>query len=176
MLYDILVHTPLWVWGLLLALLWIGLSQTVSRRVTLRRVLLLTLIMTGVSLHGTFTSFGPIYWSWVLWAGAALATIAWFASSELPAGVHYDASVRVFRLPGSWVPLGLMLAIFCTRYVVGVLLVMHPGLTHDVAVAAMVASLYGVLSGVFFGRMVLLLRRARNTDPTPTSVTNLAWG
>lgn len=176
MLYEILAHTPLWVWGILLALLWLGLSQSVPRRARLRRVLLLPLAMTVLSLYGTFTTFHPVYWSWVLWAGAAAVSIAWFASSELPAGVDYDPSAQVFRLPGSWMPLGLMMAIFLTRYVVAVVLAMHPALTHDVAVAAIVASLYGALSGVFIGRLLRLLRRARESEPAPPAAPNIAWG
>ena len=176
MLYEILAHTPLWVWCVLLALLWLGLSQSVPRHVRLRRVVLLPVAMTGVSLYGTFASFSPLYWSWVLWAGAALATVTWFASADLPAGVGYNAQTQVFSLPGSWVPLGMMMAIFFTRYVVGVLLALFPALTRDPAVAAMVASLYGALSGVFIGRMLRLLRQARESAPATPQAPTVAWG
>ena len=176
MLIQIVLHTPLWVWAILLALLWLGLSQTVSRQVGLRRIILLPLAMTAMSLHGTFTSFGATHWSWVLWTGAALATVAWFASSRAPAGVAYQRATRVFNLPGSWVPLCLMMAIFAIRYVVGVVLALHPELTRDLAVAAMVASLYGALSGVFIGRMLMLLGLARTGEPAPAAPPAVAWG
>ena len=176
MLIQIVLHTPLWVWAILLALLWLGLSQTVSRQVGLRRIVLLPLAMTAMSLHGTFTSFPPLNWSWVLWSGAALATVAWFASGDLPRDVRYDASTQVFRLPGSWVPLGLMMAIFLVRYMVGVLLALNPRLTRDPAVAAIVASVYGALSGVFIGRMLCLLRRARASEAAAPASPGVAWG
>lgn len=43
MLYQILANTPRWVWVLLLTLLWLGLSQAVSRAASLKRITLLPL-------------------------------------------------------------------------------------------------------------------------------------
>ena len=76
MLLEIITHTPTWVWGIFALLLWLGLSQSVDRQVTLRRVILLPIAMTGLSLHGTFSAFHQVPWSWVLWLAAAVATIA----------------------------------------------------------------------------------------------------
>ena len=176
MLYQILVHTPRWVWGVLILLLWLGLSQTMPWRASLRRVILLPLLMTGLSLHGMLSGFGAMNAAWVLWLGAALGTTLWVASGELPAQVQYDAERRIFKLPGSWVPLGLILSIFLTKYVVGVLLAMEPALAHDIAVAAIVASLYGTFSGVFVGRMLRMLRLARASVAPTVASAPVAWG
>ena len=70
----------------------------------------------------------------------------------------------------------MMMAIFFTRYVVGVLLALFPALTRDPAVAAMVASLYGALSGVFIGRMLRLLRQARESAAATPQAPTVAWG
>ena len=48
MITQIVTHTPTWVWGLLLALLWLGLKQSVSRTASLRRVTVMPLVMTGL--------------------------------------------------------------------------------------------------------------------------------
>ena len=175
MLLEIISHTPTWVWGIFLLLLWLGLSQSVDRTVTLRRVIVLPIAMTGLSLHGTFSAFHQVPWSWVLWLAAAIATIAWFGSNDLPAGVRFDPAARLFHLPGSRQPMVLMLAIFCTRYVVGVVLAMHPELTQDPASAALVASIYGALSGVFIGRMARMLVAARTPSGAPSG-NAAAWG
>lgn len=177
MLYQILVHTPTWVWGVLLLLVWMGLSQTVPRTCRLRRVIALPLVACALSLYGTFAGFGTVHAAWVMWAGAALITVIWVASSDLPAGVRYHAEQRAFSLPGSWVPLGLMMAIFLTRYVMGVVLAMQPALSQDPAVAAIVASLYGALSGVFIGRMLRFLRLAQASSKRPADAASpVAWG
>lgn len=176
LMFEILRHTPFWVWGTLMLLVWLGLAQSVARQVTLRRVIVLPLGMTALSLHGTFAVFDAAYWSWALWLGAAALAVAWFASSELPVGVRYDAPTRSFHVPGRWEPLVLMMLIFCTRYVVGVVLALHPELTRDPAAAAMVASIYGALSSVFIGRMVRMLRSARSSESKPADKARIAWG
>ena len=72
--------------------------------------------------------------------------------------------------------MALMMAIFVTRYIVGVTLAMAPQLTSDPATAAIVSSVYGALSGVFIGRLVRLLRAARESSPPPPPATSVAWG
>ncbi len=175
MFVQVVAHTPLWVWGLLMLLIALGLAQSVARTVSLRRIIWLPLVMTALSLNGTLSVFQADQWSWVLWLGAAVATVAWFASSDLPAGVGFEPSTRTFSLPGSWEPLVLMMGIFLTRYAVAVVLALHPAMTQDVASAAIASSLYGAMSGVFIGRMLRLLRatRARPAEPAHASV---AWG
>jgi hypothetical protein len=176
MMYEILAHTPIWVWTLLVALLWLGLVQTAPRSVRLPRVILLPLAMTGLSLYACLSTFGAIHVSWAIWLGAALATAAWVGTGDLPAGTRYDAPTQFFRLPGSWVPLSLMMTVFLTKYAVGVMLAMHPALVHDSVVAAIVATLYGAMSGVFLGRMARLLRLAQASAAKPADPAPVAWG
>ena len=175
MFVQVVAHTPLWVWGLLTLFIALGLAQSVARKVSLRRVIWLPLAMTALSLHGTLSVLQADQWIWVLWLGAAVATMAWFASSDLPAGVGFEPSTRTFSLPGSWEPLVLMMGIFMTRYAVAVVLALHPALTHDVASAAIASSLYGAMSGVFIGRMVRLLRATQAKPATPAPA-RVAWG
>ena len=176
MILQILAATPIWVWALLSLLVWLGLVQSRARPVTLRRVVILPLAMTGLSMYGTYSAFHASPWSWILWAGAALVSIAWFASGYAPAGMRYEAAQRRFHIRGSWEPLALMMAIFCTRYVVAVALSIHPAWAQEVAVAAIIASIYGALSGVFMGRMVRMILATRNTAASTESDSSMAWG
>jgi hypothetical protein len=175
MLLNIIIHTPVWVWGIFLLLLWLGFSQSVARTASLGRVIILPIAMTGLSLHGSFWVFHNAPLSWILWLGAAITSVAWFASAELPQGVVYDPQLRVYHLPGSWQPMALMMAIFLTRYVVGVTLALHPALAQDTTAAAIVASVYGALSGVFIGRMVCMLTATRAKRPVPVNGA-VSWG
>lgn len=176
MLLKIFLGTPNWVWALLALLVWLGLAQSRARSVPLRRVIVLPLAMTGMSMVGTYSTIQAAPLSWVLWLGAAVATAAWFASSELPPGVHFDPMQRRFQLPASWEPMALMMAIFATRYVVAVTLVLHPQWNREVAVTAIVASIYGGLSGVFVGRTLRILRATRETPMPPPAASSMTWG
>ena len=67
-------------------------------------------------------------------------------------------------MPGSAVPLALMMGIFFTKYAVGVTLGMHLAQANDVSFALAVSALYGAFSGVFAGRAARLWRLALAQD------------
>lgn len=156
MLNLILKNTPIWVWVLLAALLWFGLSQTVSRTASLKRITLMPLAMIGLSIFGTLTAFGSGLMICLTWlgAGAGAVTLALVLRKTSSAAIKYDVEKRLFSLPGSWVPLVLILGVFVTKYVVGFMKAMQPSLAQDVNFAVFFAMLYGVFSGVFLARAV----------------------
>ncbi|MCY7319815.1 MAG: hypothetical protein LH617_14025 [Ramlibacter sp.] len=173
MLGSIVTNTPLWVWGLLAALVTLGLSQARGRTVTLRRVTFMPVAMTLFSLWGTATAcasaplFGAVL---AVWTGAAAAMLALIAPLPPPSGTRYAAATRRFTLRGSWVPLALILGIFMTRYIVNVELAMQPSLARDSQYTLFVGAIYGAFSGIFIGRAARLLRLARQPAVTSAPV------
>jgi hypothetical protein len=172
---TVLKNTPLFVWGLLAGLLWLGLSQVRSRTAGLKRVVLMPVLMTGLSVWGTVSAFSasPMFgYVMLVWMLMAATTLALVATMSPPSGAEYDAGTRIFALPGSWVPLVLILGIFFTKYVVGVDLAMQPDLARDGQYTLIVGALYGLFSGVFAGRAARLLRLAARpalAQPSPAN-------
>jgi hypothetical protein len=164
---TIVKNTPVWVWGLLAALLALGYSQARQRTASLARIALMPLGMTGFSLWGVVSAFGAapqfaaIAGVWVAMAALLFALIA-----PGRAAGSYDAQTRMFSLPGTLVPLALILAIFLTKYGVGVELAMQPHLVRDGTFTLTVAAIYGAFSGIFAGRAARLLRLAFRPAPT----------
>ena len=172
---PVLQNTPKWVFGLLAALLALGLSQIRTREVGLMRMTLLPVIMTGLSLWGTISAFqnsSQFTGVMIVWALGALLMLGLLASRGPQAGAAWHADTASFHLPGSWTPLVLILGIFLTKYVVGVDLAMQPALAQDGSYSLFVGGLYGVFSGIFFGRSVRLWRMAFRT-PSPRATTAL---
>jgi hypothetical protein len=73
---------------------------------------------------------------------------------------QFDTATRSYRLPGSWLPLLLMVGIFFVRYTVAVRLALHPSLVMDTSFVLPVATLYGAVGGIFLGRAARLWRLA----------------
>jgi uncharacterized membrane protein len=163
---QILAGTPVWVWGLLVGLVALGLSQTRARKASLTRVVTLPVAMGGLSLYGTVSAFGSAPTVLLPWALAMGTVLAISLRQSAPAAARYNATRREFDLPGSWVPMVLILGIFLTKYAVGVATAMQPALRAEVAFALPVAVLYGVFSGLFAGRTLGLLRLARPQHAT----------
>lgn len=128
MILRILANTPPWVWGLLAALLALGISQMFARSASLPRVILLPAAMTGLALYGIFSLFGANPAALLAWCATAALAVPAVLRQPLPAGTRYDVAARRFVLPGSALPLLLILGIFLTKYVVGVTLAMEPAL------------------------------------------------
>lgn len=166
-LADIVRRTPLWVGGLLVGLLYLGVSASRARDLSVARLVLMPLAMSGLALWGVISAFGGFDPSGrlaellALWIGCGATVLALGARGTPPAGTRYDAGTRRFHLPGSWVPLGLILAVFLMKYVIGVQLALEPSLAQDARFGFAVTTLYGGLSGLFAARMLRVLRSTR---------------
>jgi hypothetical protein len=161
---SILRNTPTWVWGLAAGLGALGASQLRARKASLARVSVMPLVMSAFSAWGTTSAFGNsalLPQAIAIWLAAAVILAA--AVSRLRARASYDAATRTYALPGSVVPLALIMGIFLVKYVVGVDLAMAPNLMHDTQYALSVAGLYGAFSGIFIGRAARLWRLALPT-------------
>jgi hypothetical protein len=160
--FEVLSHTPGWVWAVLASLLVAGALQMRPRTIGLARATALPLALMALSLAGVATVFGTPA-SFGAWAVGALVSAAIVSRGGAQRGARWSATDRVFHLPGSALPLVLMLGIFCTRFAVGASVAIHPGLVHVPAFAAAACLAYGAFSGVFGARVWLLWRLSRQT-------------
>lgn len=165
MLYDIITHTPPWVWGLFTALLALGLYQRRTRQVRPAQLLVLPLVMLALGLSSMSTAFATQPVLALAWLAALGGSLALALRLPVPAGTRWDAAAGRLHLAGSWFPLVLILVIFTLRYTAAVSLVLHPAWRQDLAVQLPLALAFGALSGLFLGRALGLRRLA--TMPAP---------
>nr|WP_315848525.1 DUF6622 family protein [uncultured Rhodoferax sp.] len=159
-----LSNTPIWVWPLLLGLLVPGLRQTRTQQMGWMRVTVLPLVLVGLSVYGTLAIAGAPGAALLLWALVALGAATLVLRQRLPAGAHYDLAHQRFTVPGSAVPLALMMGIFLTKYAVGATQALAPALLQTTLAANGIAALYGLCSGVLLGRSLRLWKLAAQTD------------
>ena len=165
MIFQILSHTPIWVFALFAALLVFGFIQTRNRNVGKFLAFLFPIGMIVLSLSGVQSSFGfkpaPI----ALWAaGLAIVTVVgykYFPSAD----VIFDSSSNAFFIPGSWIPFYVIMAIFFIKYVFGVARALNPDVTNSAILAMTLSLLYGCLSGYFAARAANLVVCARKAQP-----------
>ena len=161
MFIAIVQHTPAWVWGLLSVLIAFGLWQTRDREMSLLRVTILPLAMIALSMSGVLRSFGHAPVALGGWAAGVGAALAFARRTVSMRGATWSAQTATLRVPGSWLPLALIVGLFAVKYVVGVELAMHPGLAADGAFAGPCSLAYGGFSGVFLARGMSLRSLAR---------------
>jgi hypothetical protein len=165
MLMQILTHTPPWVWGLLTVLLVLGASQAVPRRMTVRRATVMPVILVALSLAGVATTFHAAGLPLLAWAAGLAIALAAGASLVSVRGARWDAASASFDVPGSLLPMALILALFVIKYGVGITLAMHPAIAREMLFGACIGAAYGLFSGLFLARAASLWRLARATPP-----------
>ncbi|MGE8368988.1 DUF6622 family protein [Cupriavidus sp.] len=165
MLSGILHHTPLWVWALLAGLIALGLSQTAPRRLTPGRATAIPIAMAVASFGSLISAFPHQPLALAAWgAGMALALAL---SNAIGAwdGIRWSEADRRLLVPGSWIPLALILCLFLTRFIVNVALAINPDLLHRSSTALAAGFIYGTVSGIFLARSFVTWRLARQARP-----------
>lgn len=157
---QVILHTPVWVWVILVAITALGLRQMADQTVTLRRLVAVPLVWSVLSLMGAAQAFGAQPGVLAAWAVGVVAAVAFNQWLAWPRGVQALGDGR-FALQGSVVPLMTMWSVFVVRYATGVMLALDPALRHGDVAAIGIPLAYGLLSGIFVARTVRILRSAR---------------
>jgi hypothetical protein len=152
MLAQILLRTPTWVYVLFVALAALGLLQTRTRTVSGARLAVLPVALGAFSVYGVYADFGPQPAAVAGWGTGMVLAFMLNGVLKQPRGVRYDPAGRVFLMPGSWIPLALMMTMFFTRYAVTVAIATDPARAAAPAFVAATCLAYGLLSGTFFAR------------------------
>jgi len=160
MLISIIQHTPVWVWALLCALVALGLSQTRPREMSMLRVQTVPLLLIALSSSGVLSAFGHLPVALGGWAAGFGAALAFARNAVTARGATWSSSTATLRVPGSWLPLSLMMGLFGIKYFAGISLAMNPALASNAAFAGWCSLAYGSISGLFLARALSLRRLA----------------
>ena len=151
----ILEKTPIWVFILFGILLMFGYVQSKDRTLSYRQALLMPYAMFLFSLYGVLASFGWAY-TLLLWVVGIAGGI--FLGMRLSA-VHevvYVPANQTFIIKGSWFWCALIMLLFCVKYSVEVMLARQLEVVHTLFFSASVSVVYGLFSGIFFARVIVL--------------------
>lgn len=144
----IIVHTPVWVWFLYALLLFLGWQRTRDSSLSLPRVLILPLIVTGLATLGFIgAGLGDLP---AILCGLALGGVAgWHL--EQGRGTRRLADGRLW-LRGEWLSLVQIGVMLVFRYAINVVPVVAPALHANPAWHLGSIFLSAVLSALFLGR------------------------
>ncbi|QBB70368.1 hypothetical protein ELE36_08305 [Pseudolysobacter antarcticus] len=161
MIFQILVHTPVWVWMILAFLIYRGLLASRDREVSRWQMCIVPAVFLWLSLDGIARSFGSQHGAVLAWAFGVLAGvgIAWLSFDAQRMSLLPDGKTVFVR--GSWKPMLLMMAIFLTKYATGIALAMQPARAQNLGFVVAVCLLYGMCNGMFFAQLLRLFTLQR---------------
>jgi hypothetical protein len=160
--FDIIAHTPLWVWPLMAAVFWLGWYGRRARIVPPARLAILPLVALGTSVATLVQSTRP-----------ELAAAGWLVAllAFLPLGYAIGRRRAArwlddgrLQIAGGWFMLGFGLSIFAVRYALGVLFGVLPALKVEPFWIGLSGGVGGVIAGIGLGWLAGLLLRARRTS------------
>jgi len=156
-LTQILAHVPTWVWAILAFIVVMGIKQSRDQSMSRGRLLILPIVWLAFGFWGVETTFGLNAAPLLAWVAGLAASLTLIRRSGWPGGAYAEGA-RYF-VPGSWLPMALMLTIFCAKFALGMSLAMSPALAQQTAAAIGFSALFGALGGAFLGRSRNILAR-----------------
>lgn len=160
MLAMILANVPVWVWAILAFVIVMGLRLSREQHMSRGRLMLVPAIWLVYGAWGVENSFGLAAAPLLAWATGLATSVALVRRSGWASQARVQAGLYV--VPGSWVPLALMLSIFCAKFALGMGLAMNPALAHQTSAAVGFSVLFGLLGGAFLGRSLNILGASRH--------------
>ncbi len=154
----ILQGAPLWVWPLLALLLFLGIRSLRARSTPVASLVALPLAFFGLSLSNLLPldALAPLRIG--VWLAALTVGIAPGWLLVRPDRIAIDRARRRVAVPGSVVPLVLMLAAFVVGFYFGYLFARYPELKSDPLTLAIASTYRGLMSGYFLGQTLRLFR------------------
>lgn len=167
-LLAIVSHTPSWVFVVFALLVLLGIQALRPRSIAVARVFATPAVFIAWGLVSLIFAaqrapLAPVAWALTAIAGGSLALLTLRLG-----GLRVDGPGRV-RLPGSVLPLLRNVLIFGAKYVIAVLLALHPAARGQLLIWDMAVS--GASAGYFIGwtlRFLIAYRRAA-AMPLPLS-------
>ena len=161
MLIEILKRTPPWVFVLFFVLLALGYSQSKERAVKRGSVSVLPIAMIALSFYSVFSAFGIAPIGFIFWLIGGGAAVLLGLVLTAPRGVRYSTETQLYLVPGSWLPLVLIMIIFFIRYYVGYAFARQLSIAGEPAFIGSISFCYGLFSGLFFARAMVIWRSAK---------------
>lgn len=155
-----LSQIPPWVFGVLLLLVFLGYRQSRDRLVTPLTMGAIALAMLGVSLVGVVGAFGLKMAPLLSWA-VGVTVVGGLCRSVLGPR-DMQAVPGDVRVPGSWVPAGLLLGIFMAKFFLGFATGMGLSIVRQPGFMLAASGVFGAFSGAFAARALVVYRFARD--------------
>jgi hypothetical protein len=149
---DMIIGTPLWVWGILAYLLFIGIRATRSRRTYPYKLLIIPAIFIALNYKTLTSSTDIIMFLAFLCIGAY---IGFRLATKISIKIY--KKLKYLEIPGSYATIITLLLFFSIKYIFGYMQVMQPivAMRYEYIEAATSA----VVSGFFIGKSFCYLYR-----------------
>ncbi len=157
-IWQIIIHTPWWVYLLFAYLIFIGIKASKSRVTPFLKLLIAPIIFSWMSIDTLVGDVGSSSYANSIWAIAILIGVffGWLQLRLLK--IQTDRKRLLIKMPGSWITLILILIIFFSKYYFGYSSAVQPSLLENTGYVFIMLAISGVCTGLFIGRVIRLVQ------------------
>lgn len=153
---QIIINTPLWVYFLFIALVYLAYIQTKDRYLSKKRLIIVPFIMILISIFSTFNTFEiNINNIFFYFLGVVLGSF-FHLVFKFPIPIK-ENNVK-YRIKGSFHSFILIMSIFFTKYFINVLEVVNPTFLINEKTIFVFCMLFGIYSGILFRGIYILVK------------------
>jgi len=164
MIIEIIKGTPIWVYLLLALLIYRGILATKGKITTLKKLFIMPVVF--IFLVGQRMSANPTAFLIFLVLGCI---IGWLVYKKVK--IRADKEKKVLFVPGSIMPLILIIVAFVKGYYIGYETAVHPELVKTFWFAFYSATISGIFSGLIIGRTAIYLYKYYKSEHEVLSIT-----
>ncbi|MCP4177921.1 MAG: hypothetical protein GY756_09155 [bacterium] len=149
---SILQGTPFWVYLIFILLIKRGISACKENTISVKKVFIAPVVIFILSLH----RINSVY----LYSGFFICGLLIGYLIYRKMHTSYDKETKKITMPGSIIPLILMIGVFAKGYYIGYLTSTSPALMHTPHIMMSIDIISGIFSGIFIGRGFIIFIKA----------------
>ncbi|MGC9387287.1 MAG: DUF6622 family protein [Hydrogenovibrio sp.] len=159
-----LTHTPWWVYLLFVFIFYKGVRSLKTRVVPLKKLIIVPLVVSAISLDTLFTQIQLNGLNIVLLSSSAVVGLlgGYFMTVRTP--IEVDKEHLVYKMPGGVSTLLLIIGVFATKYYIGYEEAVDPTLMQQGGFETFVIIASMLLAGLFIGKLLGYAYHYRKTE------------
>lgn len=174
MLFEILRHTPTWVWIVLAFLLYRGVAATQPRDISPSRALIVPVVFFVWGASSLFAAAdGPALKIGLFVGALIVGLVVGRALASLAAPPRLSRDTGLMAMPGSLTPLILIVVAFAVKYTGSVALALATDVVARAELSSALAASGGLFAGIFWGRTLGQFQRALRADGQQVTLATL---
>lgn len=158
-LLPFVVNTPVWVYGLFIYLIYIGVKASKTHLAKLSVIFIIPLVLIAMSLHTLLVAFNLDAQALLFGLGAALfgLIVGWWQVFRY--GLRIDKKHQLIQIPGTWSTLIVVLVMFATKYYFSYAYVTNDPVVSTALFEHSALIIFGMGTGFFLGKLLCYLYR-----------------
>jgi hypothetical protein len=164
-IWQIAIHTPVWVYLLLIYLIIAGVNASKTRVVKLQHTFIIPAVLTVLSVHTLITTVTALDYLLIIisWISAMIigVLLAWLHVNHLE--IQVNKKDLLIRIPGTWSTMCILMTIFLTKYYFGYEQAINPIVAEQLGFKVSMLAVSGCCTGLFIGRLIGYFRHFKKS-------------